>query len=620
MKKIFTFAFFSFLSNFSFAQNSITTDPNGLDAPLKIVGVGASNIFNGIFSAKASIYVKSSTGVSLPNYIHGIFSQVNNSASLGNYAFWGTANGTTADNFGIYGYATNSAGNTNKNYGIYGYAYGIGTGVDRAAYFLVSGNSNGTGDKYGIDVSNEGTGIVLNRYGANISVLGNSSGASYGISATSANTGNGSEYGGRFTANGSGSGTKFGISSTAISIGNISGISQSVYAGSVDGDAYGLSMNVLSSSTGDETGISLYCNGATTGTKIGEDIHISGAGISPARYGSRVNITGSASAFMYGYDTYLNNSNTGSANTIGNNISVTGNGTTQTYGVKVSGFANGTGGVSGGSFAVTSTTTGTAYGVFGVASNTGGSSIGGSFSGTGGGSSLYSTYGVSASASSTSNSSKFGVSAQANQTGGTGGTNYGVYAQASVTAGTVVTNYGVYAEATGAATTNVGIYARAAGGTNNTAGVFVGNVNIAGALTKTSGTFKIDHPLDPANKYLYHSFVESPDMMNIYNGNIITDENGNANISLPTYFEALNIDFRYQLTCIGQFAQAIISEKVKQNQFKIKTDKPNVEVSWQVTGVRNDVYAKENRVVPEVEKPMEEKGTYIYPKGYAKEQ
>ena len=56
----------------------------------------------------------------------------------------------------------------------------------------------------------------------------------------------------------------------------------------------------------------------------------------------------------------------------------------------------------------------------------------------------------------------------------------------------------------------------------------------------------IDHPLDPANKYLYHSFVESPDMKNIYDGVITTDANGDATVVMPDYFEALNKDFRYQ--------------------------------------------------------------------------
>lgn len=143
-----------------------------------------------------------------------------------------------------------------------------------------------------------------------------------------------------------------------------------------------------------------------------------------------------------------------------------------------------------------------------------------------------------------------------------------------------------------------------------------GNLSVGGTISKGGGSFKIDHPLDPENKYLYHSFVESPDMMNVYNGNITTDANGVAKVVLPDYFEALNKDFRYQLTVIGTFAQAIVSEKVKGNQFEIRTDKPNVEVSWQVTGIRNDAYARKFRIPNEVEKKPEEKGTYLYPEAY----
>ncbi|MFT7421593.1 MAG: hypothetical protein ACI9QN_002524 [Arcticibacterium sp.] len=106
-----------------------------------------------------------------------------------------------------------------------------------------------------------------------------------------------------------------------------------------------------------------------------------------------------------------------------------------------------------------------------------------------------------------------------------------------------------------------------------------GNLTITGSVAKVSGTFKIDHPLDPENKYLYHSFIESPDMMNVYNGNAITNKDGEVAVSLPDYFEALNMNYRYQLTAIGQFAQLIILEKVKGNQFKIKSDKPNVEIA-----------------------------------------
>ena len=78
-----------------------------------------------------------------------------------------------------------------------------------------------------------------------------------------------------------------------------------------------------------------------------------------------------------------------------------------------------------------------------------------------------------------------------------------------------------------------------------------GRVYIRGPLSKPGGPFKIDHPLDPANKYLYHSFVESPDMKNIYDGVVALDEKGEAEIELPDWFGALNKDFRYQLTAIG---------------------------------------------------------------------
>jgi hypothetical protein len=148
------------------------------------------------------------------------------------------------------------------------------------------------------------------------------------------------------------------------------------------------------------------------------------------------------------------------------------------------------------------------------------------------------------------------------------------------------------------------------------AGYFVGDVDVVGALSKGGGSFKIDHPLDPANKYLYHSFVESPEMKNIYDGNTTTDAQGNAVVSLPEWFETLNRDFRYQLTVIGQFAQAIVASKILNNQFTIKTDKPNVEVSWQVTGIRQDAWANAHRIQVEVEKPERERGHYLYPELY----
>ena len=157
------------------------------------------------------------------------------------------------------------------------------------------------------------------------------------------------------------------------------------------------------------------------------------------------------------------------------------------------------------------------------------------------------------------------------------------------------------------------------GASRGLAGRFNGDVLVTGTLSKSGGSFKIDHPLDPENKYLSHSFVESPDMMNIYNGNITTDHNGLAVVELPDYFEALNRDFRYQLTVIGQFAQAIVAEKVKGNRFAIQTDTPGVEVSWQVTGIRQDAWANKNRIKNEEIKSEGERGFYLHPEAFGKE-
>lgn len=143
-----------------------------------------------------------------------------------------------------------------------------------------------------------------------------------------------------------------------------------------------------------------------------------------------------------------------------------------------------------------------------------------------------------------------------------------------------------------------------------------GNVNVAGSLSKGGGSFKIDHPLDPENKYLYHSFVESPDMMNVYNGNITTDAHGEATVTLPDYFEALNRDFRYQLTAVGTFTQLIIKEKLEDNSFVIASSVPNVEVSWQITGIRQDAFANKNRIPNEVDKKGSEIGTYLHPEAF----
>jgi len=145
------------------------------------------------------------------------------------------------------------------------------------------------------------------------------------------------------------------------------------------------------------------------------------------------------------------------------------------------------------------------------------------------------------------------------------------------------------------------------------AGDFRGDVEVAGTITKAGGSFKIDHPLDPSNKYLSHSFVESPDMKNMYDGIAELDSSGEATIALPEWFEALNRDFRYQLTCIGGFAPVYIAARITNNRFKIAGGLPGMEVSWQVTGIRQDAWANDHRIPVEENKPEVERGHYLHP-------
>jgi hypothetical protein len=148
------------------------------------------------------------------------------------------------------------------------------------------------------------------------------------------------------------------------------------------------------------------------------------------------------------------------------------------------------------------------------------------------------------------------------------------------------------------------------------AGFFKGKVTATGTVSAPISQSTIDHPLDPANQYLSRSYVESPDMMDIHNGNVETNDSGFATVKLPPWFEAVDRDFRYQLTVIGQFAQAIVAKEISDGSFTIQTDKPNVKVSWQVTGIRHDPWAEAHRIQVEQQKPEAERGRYLHPELY----
>lgn len=292
---------------------------------------------------------------------------------------------------------------------------------------------------------------------------------------------------------------------------------------------------------------------------------IYGEGNSIGIWGSTTNGTGVRGATTGGYGVH--------GYSTGNGTGVRGEspGGNGVYGLSTSGSASGVSGEN------TSTT---GYGVYGVNTN------GANARGVVGYSSGVGTYGT-----------------------GTGQSAVGVYGASNGT-----TSYGVYGK--GAGNNAISIYGW--GGTGVWAGYFSGDIYVAGTCWNGClGPSKIDHPLDPENKYLTHAPVESSDMLDIYTGNVTTDSKGEATVVMPNWFEAMNRDFRYQLTIMSDdFAQARVSNKMKNNRFVVKTDKPNIEVSWLVTATRNDPYSRENAITVEEEKQNADKGKYLHPEAW----
>jgi hypothetical protein len=290
-------------------------------------------------------------------------------------------------------------------------------------------------------------------------------------------------------------------------------------------------------------------------------------------------------------------------------------------GVKGTNFVEGSSGVYGES----ATTTG--YGVYGDVGSGAAVAVSGVNSGNGNAGSLGGAHGVTGSTLLSSRSGVFGQSTVADGYGiyGTNSGNgnvgslagaHGVQGDTSVSSrsgvfgqSAVAGGFGVYGN-----NSSSGAYGYLGGGSY--AGYFGGNVYATGDISAPSKHFKIDHPLDPAGKYLYHTSVESPDMKTMYDGVVVTDETGVAVVQLPDWFQALNRDFRYQLTCIGRFAQAIVEQEIEGNRFTIRTNLAKVKVSWQVTGIRHDPYANAHRAPVEEDKPEAERGSYLHPQLY----
>ena len=139
--------------------------------------------------------------------------------------------------------------------------------------------------------------------------------------------------------------------------------------------------------------------------------------------------------------------------------------------------------------------------------------------------------------------------------------------------------------------------------------------HVSGALSKGSGTFLIDHPLDPENKDLYHGFVEAPRFDLIYRGQV-TLKKGKAVVSIDAAskmsegtFDALTQNPQVFLQC-NQAFEMLIGE-VREGQLHIQAQNADSTalVDWQVIAERADSFIQsspitdaEGQLVPEQEK------------------
>lgn len=148
-----------------------------------------------------------------------------------------------------------------------------------------------------------------------------------------------------------------------------------------------------------------------------------------------------------------------------------------------------------------------------------------------------------------------------------------------------------------------------------------GNVSISGALSKGSGSFRIDHPLPEKTDthHLVHSFVEAPQADLIYRGTA-TLSSGTATVNLDTAsrmtdgtFVALNTNV--QAFTSNESGWDAVRGSVSGNVLTIAStdDTSTATVSWMVVGERKDQHMidadwtdSKGRVITEPEKPVVE--------------
>ncbi len=509
----------------------------------------------------------------------------------------------SVDGVGVVGFVSSTGGQGHKAFGVEGIAQDPNGAAGTFGNTAVSGmalgmsaltNSPAGKGVYGVGVSESHIGQQLQSL-ATMGVWGDSASgigvyassddeqAVYGVSASSTSA---AVVGLNQSTSGS---AAYGVAGdTASSTNNASGVFGIAMA--TTGNTYGVEGKNLSG-----TGVGVY---GWASSATGNDSGVVGQSDSTTNAASGVfGVATAHTGQVYGVVGSTNSTAQNSSGVYGNTTATTGN-TNGVFGSTASSNGTGVYGV-----ATSTDTSGFGYGVYGASAN--GTGVYGSAQ-----SSSVCAAGVVAYSASTCADAVYAVDT------GTSGNANGIYAQTNSAQGVAgyFNNEGGGYILVGTVHGN-GSHLFHVDGAGD--GYFAGNLSIGGTLSKGGGSFKIDDPLDPENKYLSHSFVESPDMMNIYNGLIKLDAHGEAWVDLPDYFEALNRDFRYQLTSVGAPQPRLyIAREVNGNRFKIAGGKPSAKVSWQVTGIRQDAWANAHRIPTEEDKPLEKRGSYLHPEAF----
>ncbi len=531
---------------------------------------------------------------------HGSYSRARNTSGTGvigggnygpAYTITGGSGGAFTGVHGLISTATNSSTGTGV----------IGIGNNGSYYLFTSGSGGAfTGNNCGVAA----WGTQTNSYGGMFS--GHHGNISYGTNATGTGV---IAAGNNITPNVSSSGS--GGAFTGTSYGVIGyGTQTNSYGGQFSGH-FGSYSKGTNASAGigvigvgnNGTGYTIPngCGGEFVGyhgsVSIGSNVTV-GTGVIGLgnNYTTISNLPTGSGGYFVGYHGVYGKGNNGTVGTgivgVGNNLAT------------INYYSNGSGGafkgVSAGAVGW-ATTVATGTGVLGAGNNITAFTLypngsGGAFVGT---------YCGAAGYANTPGSTSYGLYGRYNGSGNNHGTGVYGYSAPAADYGYGVQGYGNKYGVLGVQGTtgasNYGVYA---------------NGNLACSGTKT---FAIDHPLDPENKILRHFDIESPEVLNMYRGNIVLDENGVAEITLPDYFSAININFSYDLTPIGQPAPNLfINEEINnEGKFSIAGGNPGQKISWVVYAERNDLYMRQEGIrAVEIEKDDHEKGRYFMPELY----